>query len=376
MKYIISQLKKIRDPRQLWKVKHSLWEILTICIIAIMCGARSSLEINEFAILREEWFKTFLELPNGIPHRLTINRVLSLLKPRSFEKVFMIIMNHARKITDGAVVSIDGKSYYSQKKNRENTHPLYMLNVWCNENSTILGSIDIDEKTNEITAIPEILKMLDVKGATITIDAIGCQKNIVKQITKENGANYVIGLKGNQHDMYAEMVEYAQFCLSNSDMKDCYDKYKTIDSGHGRIETREYILFHDISWFESLEDWAGLGGLVMVHSMREVIGKGVTEEYRYYITSLTDVNEAAFAIRSHWGIENKLHWSLDVLFNEDGWATREAVVAANLATIRKLALSFLRKSNEPRFANLSGSLRMWRCALDIQSLNSILFDLD
>ena len=376
MRYIIKRLKRLRDPRQEWKVKHKLSDILAMCIIAILCGARSSLEIHTFVVYREVWFRGVLEMGNGIPGRLTINRVLSLIDPEKFSYIFTGIMQYVQNISKGAIVSLDGKGFYTPTENGEKKNALYMLNAWCNENSTILGQLKIDAKTNEITAIPELLKLLNLKGTTVTIDAIGCQKEIVKQIVKKNNANYLIALKDNQQTMSREMREYAEFCLSTPDMSNKYNQLSTCEKGHGRVEKREYYLFHDVSWFEDIGKWENLNALAMVRSTRQVKGRAASIETRYYITSLTDVALAAKAIRSHWGIENNLHWCLDVVMSEDAWASKSDIVAANLTTLRKLSFSFLRKAALPGGKILSGPLTMWSCALDTNVLNSVLFGHD
>lgn len=372
MRYIVKKLAQLSDPRQKWKVRHSLVDILAICIVAVICGAQTSLEIAEYGRLREEWFREFLELKHGMPSRLTINRVLGLVDPRQFSALFTVIMQYVQRLSKGGICSIDGKSYMTPRAGGECGSPLYMLNAWSNENSMILGQLRVEEKSNEVTAIPVLLKMLDIRDLTVTIDAIGCQKAIVSQITKQK-ADYVIGLKENQPTMYHEMRAYAQCCLADESMSEKYTSYTTIEKGHGRIEKREYYLFDDLSWFENRKEWDNLRGFIMVRSTRERTGKPTSTECRYYITSLTDVHKAGEAVRAHWGIENKLHWSLDVLLREDDWATREKQVAANLATIRKLALTFLRKAVVPGTEKMSGPLRMWACALDPSLLNKFLF---
>ena len=369
MKYILMRLKEVQDPRQLGKIKHLLTDILAMCIISIMCGAKSTHQIHMFVKCREDWFKRILEMPNGVPSRLTINRVLSLIQPKKFCIIFTEIMQQIQRVSKGAIVSLDGKSCFSKK----GENPLYMVSAWCNENSSILGQLQANVKSNEITAIPELLALLDIQGLTVTIDAIGCQKKIIEQIVTKNKADYVIGLKGNQGNMHEELSLYALDCIADPQMKDKYTHFRTVEKGHGRIEKRDYYLFSDLSWYPEREDWHKLNSVVMVKSKREVIGQEPSQETRYYISSLTDVEKAAKAIRSHWGIENKLHWSLDVLMNEDDWMTKIATIAANLATIRKLALNFLRKAKQEEGETLSGPMLMFRCSLHLPSLEQVLF---
>ena len=369
MKYILMRLKEVQDPRQLGKIKHLLPDILAMCIISIMCGAKSTHQIHMFVQCREDWFKRILEMPNGVPSRLTINRVLSLIQPKKFCIIFTEIMQQIQRVSKGAIVSLDGKSCFSKKGET----PLYMVSAWCNENSSILGQVQANVKSNEITAIPELLALLDIHGLTVTIDAIGCQKKIIEQIVTKNKADYVIGLKGNQGNMHEELSLYALDCIADPQMKDKYIYFRTVEKGHGRIEKRDYYLFSDLNWYPERKDWHKLNSVVMVKSKREVIGQEPSQETRYYISSLTDVEKAAKAIRSHWGIENKLHWSLDVLMNEDDWMTKIATIAANLATIRKLALNFLRKAKQEEGEELSGPMLMFRCSLHLPSLEQVLF---
>lgn len=363
-------LRKINDPRQAWKIKHSLVEILVICIISITAGANSSHEINIFAANREAWLRKYLRLENGIPSRLTIERVLRLMNPKAMEKAFMSIMRFVQSVSKGNIVAIDGKAYFNTREGKGAAGVCYMVNAWCAANGMCLGQVQTKEKSNEITAIPELLKYLGIKGAIVTIDAIGCQKDIVKQITKENKADYVIALKRNQPTMYHEVMEYAKDCIADELFSDAYTKIITQEKGHGRIEKREYYLFNDVSWFQDHKEWAGLAGFVMVRSTRQIGDQQATHESRFYITTLTSVKEVAVAVRGHWGIENTLHWSLDVVFHEDDWATKKETAAANLSHIRRLTANLLKAETS---SNLSGPNKRYQCALNSDYLEQVLF---
>lgn len=363
-------LKRIDDPRQAWKVWHSLVEILMICIIGITAGADSSYRIYLFAINREEWLKKYLTLEHGIPGRLTIERVLAAIDPKAMEQAFISIMRLAQKASKGAVVAIDGKAFFSNRNEDGSVNIFYMVGAWCTANGVALGQVQVKEKSNEITAIPELLKYLGIKGATVTIDAIGCQKNIAKQIIKENKANYVIALKENQPVMYNEFVEYAKDCIADPLLSSKYSTVTTVDKGHGRIEKRKYYLFNDIAWFAEQKDWVGLAGIAMVHSTRQVGKKEPSSETRYYITSLTKIQSVAEAIRGHWGIENSLHWVLDVAYNEDGSATKKRTTAANLAHLRRLTANLLRSDS----SSLSIPNKRYQCALNTDFLERVVFD--
>jgi len=362
-------LKKIKDPRQPWKVWHNLVEILMICIIGITAGADSSYKIYLFAINREEWLKKYLTLEHGIPGRLTIERVLAVIDPKAMEKAFISIMRLAQKSSKGAVVAIDGKAFFSNRNEDGSVNIFYMVGAWCTANGVALGQVQVKEKSNEITAIPELLKYLGIKGATVTIDAIGCQKKIVEQIIKEKKANYVIALKENQSTMYNEFLAYGQDCIADPMLSSKYSTLTTLEKGHGRIEKRKYYLFTDIAWFADRDNWAGLTGFAMVRSTRQVGKKEPSSETRFYITSLSNIESVAEAIRNHWGIENSLHWVLDTAYNEDDAATKKSTTAANLAHLRRLTTNLLRSDT----SSLSIPNKRYQCALNTAYLEQVLF---
>jgi predicted transposase YbfD/YdcC len=373
MRYIIKKLKKLQDTRQPWKTKHPLYEIISICIIASICGASSSCAIFQFAKLREKWLRKFLPLQNGIPSRYTIERTLRILNPRRFEEWFNIIMQKVNKDTKGSVIAIDGKCFFTERARDDSKNPLYIISAWCAHNGMVLAHQKTKEKSNEITSIPLLLKCLKIPQSIVTIDAIGCQTNIVRMIYNDNKANYCIALKENQPTMYKEMVAYAEDCLSDPLLSSKYQTHITRNKGHGRIEKRVYTMFLDLSWFKDIKNWIGLTALVRVESTRTI--KGISTTFvRYYITSLSDIEQAANAIRSHWSIENNLHWVLDVVFHEDDCHTRIENEAANLSTIRKLALTFLRAQHIdiPIKGPISGPMKMYACALNPQILEQVL----
>ena len=249
-----------------------------------------------------------------------------------------------------------------------------MVGAWCSENKISLAQINTQAKSNEITAIPELLDLLDLKGAIVTMDAMGCQKELVKKIVKEKKADYLIGLKGNQGTMYREFLEYAQSMIQDPHEKDQYEMYRTIEKGHGRIEERRYYLFRDLDWFKDKKQWTGLSGLLLTESRRTDI-KTATEaqsEIRLYITSAQGgVEEIAQASRSHWGIENNLHWILDVGFREDQWLTRLQIEAANLSQLRRLSANLLKMETESK---MSIQRKRYRCSLDMNFMESVVFN--
>jgi predicted transposase YbfD/YdcC len=245
-----------------------------------------------------------------------------------------------------------------------------MVNAWCSANGMTLGQVGTEGKGNEITTIPKVLKLLTITGATVTIDAIGCQQAIVKQIVKENKADYAIALKENQPTMYHEFKLYAQDCLADPDCSDLYQYYATQEKGHSRLEKREYFLFTDIDWFHDRKKWENLRAFLMVRSTRQVKGHAPTTETRFFITSLSHVKQAAYAVRTHWGIENSLHWILDVVFKEDDWKTKNKTAASNLAIIRRITANLLKAHPSSE----TTPIKRYLCSLKLDFLESVLFN--
>ena len=370
MREIIRILQRIPDPRQAWKIRYPLAEILLLSILAITSGANSSYEIQTFGRNRILWLRRFIPLKEGVPNRLTIERVLRLLNPRTLREAYQQLIDELRSDTEETIVPIDGKKYFYQHDKRDIGEALYMVSAWSVKHGLALGQVTVDGKSNEITAIPELLRLLDIKGATVTIDAIGCQKAIVKQIVTKNKANYLLSLKSNQPTLYEEARLYVEDCLSCREDEKTYETMSSVQKGHGRIEKRQYFFFPDISWFADRKDWTGLQALTMVRSTRTLKGKPPTTECRYYITSLSSAQDAFHAVRSHWQVENNLHWVLDVVFKEDDWKTRQANSAANLSVLRRLTAALLKAENS---VNLSVPNKRFQCALDPDFLALVVF---
>ncbi|AEV70145.1 ISAs1 family transposase [Acetivibrio clariflavus] len=308
----------IYDKRQQGKVRHKLIDILFIIVSALFAKIDEVEEIYMWATAEQnkKWLKKYIALENGIPSISTIRRVLNTVNPKQFEKCFI---SWTRELTifsenGGDIVAIDGKTMRGSKNGDKITH---IVNAWCSANNLVLGQVKTDEKSNEITAILELLDLLYLEGCIVTIDAMGCQTKIVKKIKKKK-ADYVISLKGNQGTLHNEVKEYYE------DLKEEMDKIekgnhesvkmvRTLDKGHGRIEERKYFYSTDIDWMiDARKDWTGLSGIGMVY--RKVTEKDkVREEVQYYIGSIKDVSQFAKAVRGHWGVES-MHWSLDVTF--------------------------------------------------------------
>lgn len=333
----------IKDFRQEWKVKHSLIEILFIAVIATIANANTWIEIGTFAKIKKEWLKKYMPLENGIPSHDTFQRVFENIDSKAFNKAFINWTNNLSEHTEGRIIAIDGKTVRRSFDGEKG--PIHLVNAWVDENDMILGQIKTESKSNEITAIPELLELLFLEKSIITIDAMGTQKKIVEKIIKKK-ADYVLALKGNQGLFHKEVEEYMKDAIKN-DFKDIQcSKKVTCEKGHGRIEKREYFQTNDIEWFSEKDQWKCLTSIGMVR--RTVNKKGVeTVENSYYISSLPAPSEGecelfAKAVRKHWGVES-CHWMLDVVFREDESTVRKNNGAENLSMLRKIAMNILKK---------------------------------
>ena len=356
--------KGLSDTRQQHKVEHNLLEVIIMLVCAVTAGSESSVQIEMYCKTKEQMFKEKigLKLENGVPSHDTFDRISQMLAPKEFQRCFNNWVNEIKSVIDKEIVSLDGKTLCGSRDNHKKA--IHMVSAWANENKLVLGQIKTEEESNEITAIPQLLDMLEVKGCIITIDAMGCQLEIVKKIT-EREADYTIGLKGNQSTLHDDVKLWFA-----DNLKDDYTR--TYDLEHGRRETREYYLCTDINWLEQRKDWANLNGIGMVKST--VVGKKnekKTEETRYFITSLTDVKLFAKSVREHWGIENSLHWVLDVVYKEDNSRIRKDYSAENFAVIRHMSLNLLRLDKNSK---MSLKVKRHKCTYDDDYLCRILFN--
>jgi len=340
---LFESLTIIKDPRVERTKLHSLIDILVIAVCATVCGADNWEDIAEFGEAKREWFATFLELENGVPSHDTFRRVFILLDNIELKTLFVDWISSAVSLGKGSLISIDGKNLCGSKEPIKGKKALKVVSAWASEQSVVLGQVKAEEKSNEITAIPELLKIIDIAGCIVTIEAIGCQKEIVKEIV-EKGADYVVSLKGNQGNLHKEIKDYLDWAERIGFKEMTSDYCRTLEKGHGRIEERRCWVTEEVGWLKEKENWKNLTSVIMVEARREVIGKEKTMERRYFISSLTaNAEEALRCVRGHWAIENQLHWCLDIGFREDDCRVREAKSAENLATLRHIGINLLKQ---------------------------------
>lgn len=339
----------LSDPRVDRTKRHNLLDIVIIAISAVISAAETWEDIAEYGRTKHAWFKSFLNLPNGIPSHDTFARVFAALNPEEFKSCFIAWIQSLAKVTDGDVIAIDGKTLRRSFDKASGKTALHMVSAWSKENNLVLAQTAVDEKSNEITAIPKLLDLINLTGATVTIDAMGCQKEIVEKIVAKD-ADYVIALKGNQGNLHEEVKLAFDHLGPEALSRQSHSFYETTDADHGRIENRKYWITSDLSLLENSALWAGLKSIGIVESTVETTNK-ITRERRYFITSIApDATVFSHAVRSHWLIENRLHWVLDVTFGEDHSRIRSHHAAKNFAIIRHLALSLLQQNPVKRMS--------------------------
>lgn len=329
------------DPRRVTRNKlHSLHDILIIVLSAVLSGIEDWVGMETFAREREPWLRGFLELPNGIPAHDTLSDVMGRIDPVAFRAAFTAWATDALPDLAGEQVCVDGKTV---RGSREGENPaVHLVSAFAGRARWVLAQQAVAEKSNEITAIPDLLSLLDLEGAVVSSDAMGCQKAIAQTII-DAGADYVLGLKDN----HPTLCDDVQLWLDTAVARGRLPVLETIEKDHGRIEIRRYAISSQIDWLDAKADWAGLQAVGRVESTR-IIGDDVSTECRYFLCSLTDQRRFAATVRSHWGIENQEHWVLDVQFGEDACRTRRDHSAENLALIRRVALNVLRHNGPPR----------------------------
>ena len=348
---LVEHLSEVPDPRIDRRKEHELIDLLVIAICTLLCAGETFNDMEDFGKAKYEWFKTFLNLRNGIPSHDTFNRVFALLDPKEFLDCFLRWTQSLRQAVAQEIVALDGKAL--RRALNKDQSIKYVVSAWAESNGLVLGQLKVADKSNEITAVPQLLRVLELSGCIVTIDAMGCQKNIAKEI-KEADADYVLALKGNQETVHEEVKTFLDATLEERQTPRAVGaklskaaanlaSLQTVEKDHGRVETRRYYQSDQLDWFADRCKWEGLQSVGMVESVREVEGK-TTVERRYYLSSLSlGIETFARAVRSHWGVENKVHWIMDVCFREDQSRARTGHAAENLASLRRLALNLLKR---------------------------------
>ena len=337
----------IEDPRIDRTKEHSLIDILIVALCAMLCGAEGFVDFEEFGNAKIDFLRSFLELPNGIPSHDTFRRVFALLDPVQFAECFRNWTESLRRTISAEIVAIDGKTLRRSHDRAKGKEPIHMVSAWARENGLVLGQIKTHDKSNEITAIPELLRTLKLAGCIVTIDAMGCQTKIASEISRAK-ADYVLALKGNQSTLHEEVARFMEEAQAGDFEGVAHDFLETTTRAHGRVETRRYWISEEIEGLTHHAQWKDLRSVGMVESILEMQGK-LTRERRFFIASI-GANAATFAraVRGHWAIENTLHWSLDVSFAEDQCRVRSGYAAENLAILRHMSINILKGETTKR----------------------------
>jgi predicted transposase YbfD/YdcC len=340
---IAEHFKQVKDPRDL-SVDHLLIEIITIALCGVICGADNWVEIEQFGKAKEKWLRTFLRLPNGIPSHDTFGRVFRVIDPEQFQSSFVSWIEAISQITAGQIIAIDGKRLRRSHDGRLGKAAIHMVSAWASANRLVIGQVKTDEKSNEITAIPQLLELLALKGCIVTIDAMGCQTNIARLIIAAEG-DYVLALKGNQGTLHRDVQDLVAYAQQINFRDVAHDFHQTVEKNHGRLEIRRHWTLSDPEFMTFVDPggkWTGLQSIGLVEAQRTIADQ-TSIEHRYYISSLPgDAAQFAQAVRTHWEIENKVHWLLDVAFQEDLSRVRTGYGAENFAVLRHMALNLLR----------------------------------
>lgn len=340
---VLGMLEQVEDPRVNRTKRHSLTDMLFVTICAVLSGADGWTEVELFGETKLDWLRRFVPLTNGVPSHDTFGRVFARLKPVELEKCFLQWMSALAEATAGRLIAIDGKTIRRSFDKAGGKAAIHMVSAWCDANHLVLGQVATEEKSNEITAIPQLLEMLDIRNAVVTIDAMGCQKAIAEKIVEGKG-HYVLQLKENQPTLHALVKETFDELTGRGIPCVPFRYHEDTDAGHGRVETRRIWTTDWTDWYQDRAEWAKLKSFVCVESTRH-IGDHTSTERRYFISDLDGRDAKAMLgyVRGHWGIENQVHWSLDMTFREDTLRNRMGHSAENLSRIRRLALNLLRR---------------------------------
>jgi predicted transposase YbfD/YdcC len=354
---LLNHFESLEDPRTPYLIEHRLLDIIGLTICAVVCGAESWVEVEAYGQSKEGWLKTFLALPSGIPSHDTISRLFAQLDPDQLQGCFLRWVKSVSALSEGSVVAIDGKTVRQSHDRGRGKGAIHMVSAWAAENRLVLGQVMVDEKSNEITAIPALLKVLALRGCIVTLDAMGTQKAIAQQIIEQEG-DYILSLKGNQPSLYEDVQQIFDHARQQGFKDMPHEAYETIEKGHGRIEIRRHWLLGEVEHLVDADQWVGLRRVGLIESERRLPGQPPTVTQRYYLTSLDGgVERFAQATRSHWGIENSLHWCLDVAFHEDDCRIRTGYAPQNMVVLRHLALNLLTQESSAKVGKKAKRLK-------------------
>ena len=373
---LIDCMREIPDPRAPYNQRHKFLDIIIITVTAVLAGMDTWNEIADWAVSKKEWLGTFLELPGGIPSHDTINRVFQMIDPKKFHDAFFRWAGAVSGKVKG-VVAIDGKTARRSREETGNIKPIHTVSAWAVESSLVLGQLCVDEKTNEIKTIPELLDILCLQGCIVTIDAMGTQKKIAEKIIEKN-ADYILQVKGNQQTLMNDIREYFEknvFTKKKEELEKAERYFKTLCGEHGRLEKRKYYVENDIEWLkEKHPDWEGLSGIGACVSTVTEKGKTVTAvNYTIYSRQGMTASEYGESARSHWGIENSLHWILDMAFREDESRIRAGNAAENMSIARHIGINLLKQEKSCRMGVAS---KRKKCSYDKDYLFKVLAGLN
>lgn len=365
---LLDHFAALNDPRIEDRCDHKLIDIFFIAICAVICGADGFTDMEEFGKSKEAWLRQYLELPFGIPSHDTFGRVFARIKSKEFQRFFFDWVQSVAEATQNQVVPIDGKKLRRSHNRGAGRGAVELVSAWASANRLVLGQVKVDEESNEITAVPKLLRLLNLKGCIVTVDALNTQKEIAAEI-REQEADYVLALKANHGRLHKEVEEFFRSVREDRTYGFTTSTHKTVDGEHGRIEEREYWQVNVPDWLEAKSEWRDLASLGMVEATREIKGKKSVEQ-RYYLSSLeVDAKRLAEAVRGHWGIENSQHWILDVVFREDDSRIRVGEAAENVAVIRRIALNLLQQE---RTVKRGVKTKRLKAALDESYLLNVL----
>ena len=353
----LNHFKDLPDPRQLGKVIYPLDEVLLLCLLAVLAGAEAFVDIARFGEKKIDLLRRFRSFRDGTPSHDQLGDIFATLDADKFQRCFV---SWVASLTGAAaeVIAVDGKTVRRSYQKKGAKAPIHMVSAFAARQRLVLGQVKVAEKSNEIVAIPALLGMLVIEGAIVSIDAMGCQRHIAEQIVDKK-ADYVLALKGNQGTLREDVELFAAEQQANGFKDTHVSRDQTVDGDHGRIETRTYTVFHDVDWLQERHDWPGLKAVVMVESTRELVDK-VERETRFYLTSLVWLaHQIGPVIRSHWAIENSLHWVMDMIFRDDECRVRTNHAPANFTAIKHMAHNLIRRAKGRESFRLKRKIAAW-----------------